>query len=359
MKIPEGFLISAVNCGIKRNKLDLGLIHCPDSAKALGFFTKSANVAYSVTYSKKNINRPIKAVLVNSGNANCFSHKNGLKDTKSIATTLAKDLKVKESGILFSSTGIIGKKLPKDKIKKAIPALIKKLGKNIKDFSQSICTTDSFQKRSHAVVGKASILGFAKGAGMIAPNMATMLAFILTDAKIPKSVLKKMVTSSVARSFNSISVDGCMSTNDTVLVLSSAKVTLSAAQLKIFAKEMDKVCLDLAKKIVRDGEGATKLVEIKLIGAKNNEQAKKGAEAIANSNLVKTAIYGENPNWGRIIAALGHAGIAVDGKARISGSSLAKKDVTLIVDLKKGKSSWTVYTCDLTYEYVKINAEYN
>jgi glutamate N-acetyltransferase/amino-acid N-acetyltransferase len=371
MKVPQGFKVWGINCGIKNKNLDLGIIWCDDFCKGAGFFTKNANPAYSVVLSKKNVNKPVKAILVNSGNANCFSHKQGLKDTESIISKLASLAGVKKENILISSTGIIGKKLPKEKIVNKLPVLLKDLDKDascskkgIEKFSRSILTTDTFTKVafSKVVLGKkvVNILGFAKGAGMIQPDMATMLSFIITDADLPLSFLKKVSRQAVDESFNSITVDGCMSTNDTVLVLSSKKVSLKKEkELNAFSKGLKKVCLDLAKMIVKDGEGASKFIEVCVKGAKTKEEAEKSGFAIANSNLFKCAVYGSNANWGRILCALGQAGVKVSGNISIKATDLKKKEVKITIDLKRGKFESKVYTSDLTPEYVKINAEYS
>jgi len=301
---------------------------------------------------------------VNSGNANCYSHQTGLKDTEHIAIKLAAALGVKPKNILIVSTGIIGKKLPKDKIIGGIPVLVEGLGKETKNFAQSILTTDTFRKTSYTKVsadkGVASIVGFAKGAGMIYPNMATMLGFVLTDIDLPAAIFRKIAKDAVNLSFNSISIDGCMSTNDTVLFISSGKKRLkNKSQIEEFSKKLKGICLDLAKKIVRDGEGATKFIEIHIKGAATRIQAKKAGLSLANSNLFKCALYGANSNWGRVVSALGQAKIKVSENISIKSSSLKKKNVKITVDLKKGNSCWTVYTCDLTPEYIRINAEYN
>ena len=363
MKVPLGFSLSALHCGIKKKKLDLGLITTCGYADAVGFFTTNANPSYSVTFSKRNINKPIKAVLVNSGNANCFSHKAGLNDTEKIIVKLAKELKTAKANILFASTGIIGRRLPIKKITDKF-GVLKDTKSTIGDFAKSICTTDTFTKISYRKSGvgknKASIIGFAKGAGMVAPNMATMLAFILTDVKISKGIFKKLSKNAIDESFNSITIDGCMSTNDTVFVLSSGKVPITRKKdMDDFQKNLKEVCLDLAKMVVKDAEGATKFIEINIKGAKTLSEAKRAGLFIANSNLFKTAVYGENPNWGRIISALGDAGIKVSENISINVSSLKRKEVKFDLDLKRGKGSWRTYTCDLTPKYIKINAEYS
>ena len=381
IKIPAGFLLSGIKCGLKKNnKNDLGLIYCESAAMALGFFTINKNVSYSVTLSRKNISNPIRAVIANSGNANCFSHKNGLKDTEVITSKLAEYLSARQNeikgslkrvkridkkNIIIASTGIIGKKLPKEKIISAFPKLYEEMGQeNAESFSQSILTTDTFKKISCSEIkvqgGPARILGFAKGAGMIAPNVATMLVFILTDAVLPKALFKKIAKEAIDESFNSVTVDGCMSTNDTVFILSSKKNVLKTTkEIAAFSIELKKVCLDLATMLVKDGEGASKFIKISIKGAKSKEEAKKAGLSIANSNLFKCAVYGANPNWGRIIAALGHAGIAVCEGIPVKMSDLTKKNITIEVDLKRGTFSQTVYTSDLTPEYIKINAEYS
>lgn len=365
MKLPKGFLFSAIQSGIKKNKLDLGCIVCGSAASAVGFFTKNKNVSYSVTVSKQHINNPVKAVMVNSGNANCFSHPQGQRDTQGICEAFAAQLGVKKENILIASTGIIGKKLPWHTVKLALPSLVDALGDDFDKFAKCIMTTDTFPKKAQATIRTgggeiASIVGCAKGAGMIAPNMATLLVFILTDARLPKPLLRTIMKEALDKSFNSITIDGCTSTNDTLLLLSSNQVAIKGNKaIQEFRAQVSRVCLDLAKSIVRDGEGASKFIEIEIAGAKTEAEAKKAGLAIANSDLFKCAVYGANPNWGRIVQALGQADIAVSEKVKIRLSDLTKKDITVYVDLKRGKAQWTAYTCDLTPEYVKINAEYS
>ena len=360
MSTPKGFLLSGIHCGIKKKKLDLGLIYSKNPCLTSAVFTTNSNPSYSVTVSKANIKTASRAILVNSGNANCYSHKTGVKDTQDIIVKLAKELGVKKGEVLIASTGIIGKKLPKEKIIKSFPALIKKLGKSSNDFAKSILTTDTAKKVVSSKVGEATITGFAKGAGMIYPNMATMLGFVITDADVPANIFKKATKQAIDESFNSISIDGCTSTNDTVFFLSSKKVPLKGKkQLDSFYKRLKDVCMQLAKKIVKDGEGATKFIEITVKGAMTKRQAKSAGFALANSNLFKCALYGANANWGRIVSALGQAGIKVAEDIAIKATPLKKKNINITVDLKKGKSQHTVYTCDLTPAYVKINAEYS
>jgi glutamate N-acetyltransferase/amino-acid N-acetyltransferase len=363
VKVPKGFLLSAVKSGIKKDKFDLGLIYCPDFAKVIGFFTTNANPSYSVILSKKNINHPIKAIIVNSGNANCF-YKNGLKDTYEIAEVLSTHLGIKRENVLFASTGIIGKKIPKKKIIKHIPTLIKNLNNNeeaIKNFSSSILTTDTFKKIFYTSFftkrKRVSILGMAKGAGMIFPHLATMLGFILTDAKIDTSLFKKETKKIIEESFNSISVDGCVSTNDTVFFLMSNKIVLEGKDRELFFKKVREVCLELAKMIVKDAEGSTKFVEILIKGAKNKEEAKRAAQAVANSNLFRCTLYGEVPNWGRAVASLGQAKIKLEENVIIKSTSLKKDKIRLNIDLKRGNFSWRFFCSDLTPQYIKLNAQ--
>lgn len=364
MKLPQGFLLSGIHCGIKRKKLDLGLIYIEGLGKTVAFFTTNVNPSYSVVLSRINVKNLTKAVIVNSGNANCYSHDKGLEDTKGIIDKLALALGVKPENILIASTGIIGKKLPKDKIIKNIPELIKNLDKNPENFANSILTTDNFLKTAVATLltskGKALIAGFAKGAGMIYPNMATMLSFIITDVDLPQGIFKKIAKEAVDVSFNSISVDGCMSTNDTVFFTSSRKILLkNKKEINDFAVELKTVCLTLAKKIIQDAEGATKFVEIHIKGAKNQKQAKRAGLCLANSALFKCALYGEDSNWGRIISALGQEGIRVKKNISVKTTPLKRKNITITIDLKSGRADWVVYTSDLTPEYVRINAEYS
>ncbi len=363
MKLPEGFILSGINCGIKKKKLDLGLIYICDKGRAVGVFTKNANPSYSITVSKKNITGQTKAVLVNSGNANCCSHKRGLQDTNDIVEALAKYISVDKKNILIASTGIIGKSLPKRKIISNISKLVKSLTDKSDDFAQSILTTDTFVKTacdSLTLSGKKTVIsGFAKGAGMIYPDMATMLGFILTDIDIPYNLFKGIAKEAVDETFNSISVDGCMSTNDTVFFISSRKIKLSSKDEALVARKIKGVCLELAKMIIKDGEGASKFITITIKGAKNKQEAKRGAFSLANSNLFKCALYGANTNWGRIISALGQSGIKVREDIEIKADSLKNKNITIVIDIKRGKHKWTVYTTDLTPKYIKINAEYN
>jgi len=370
--LPIYFKASAVSGRIKKSgKPDLGLIYSHVAAKAACLFTSNRIQAAPVRIDKTLLKQKTgyRAVLVNSGNANCFTGAKGVADARGLAVSLAGKLKVKKEGILLASTGIIGKRLPVENIKKALPALVKELSTaGLGKVSRAILTTDTFTKEASVrfFIGKDEITltGIAKGAGMIAPDMATMLVFILTDAKVAQPALEKALRIAAENSFNCITVDGCMSTNDTVMLLANSAANNKEITLKnnflLFSGALNMLCLELAKLIVRDGEGATKFIQIKVSGARNYNEAKKGALAIANSNLFKTAIFGEDPNFGRIAAAVGAAGIAVDeARLKIRVSSLKKRDIFVDVSLGQGEARAVVYTSDLSYRYVKINAEYN
>lgn len=363
-KLPEGFLASGLHCGIKKKGYDLGLIVCDKPNRAIGLFTSNLNVAYSVTFCRKNINNPIKAILVNSGNANCFSHAKGYQDTEAVAERLARALGTEKKNILFASTGIIAKKLPKGKIFKKVPQLVKTLGDSPDKFAKSILTTDSKVKIASESLrlGKKTvqITGIAKGAGMIKPNLATMLGFVLTDACIDLSSLKKRTKELADLSFNLINVDAAESTNDSLFMLSSQKVSLSEKDKEKFFARLKKVMVTLSKMIVEDAEGATKFVRLQIKGAKSKKEAKKLAHKIAGYILFKCALYGSNPNAGRIIAAVGQAGVRLkEEDLKINFKSLRRKEAEVIIGLKRGKYDCRVYTCDLSPEYVKINAQYS
>jgi glutamate N-acetyltransferase/amino-acid N-acetyltransferase len=307
--------------------------------------------------------------VVNSGNANCYTGKKGLWAARETARLAAKLLSLKDASVLVASTGIIGRQLDFAKVKRALPALVSSLGKNNgSKAARAIMTTDTKPKELAARInidGKLVTIGaITKGAGMIAPHMATMLCFITTDGLIEYSALKTALQEAVNDSFNMISIDGCMSTNDSVIILANGlagnrPVSLNASNFMKFKTSLKKICLGLARMIIYDAEGASKFITIKVIGAKNNQEAKKAGLAVANSNLFKAAVYGENRNLGRIIAAIGASGAGVKEDIAIACSSLKKKDVTVKVDLKIGPGEATVYTSDLTPEYIRINAGYN
>ncbi len=370
--LPAGFKANGIACGLKMSgRPDLALIYSQAPAVAAAKFTTNSIIAAPLIVCKKHLGlaKKFRAVLINSGNANCFTGKAGVKDALACAGYLAGELKVPLSSVLVNSTGIIGKRLDTVKIKKGIARLV--LGLSAAGISQAkkaMMTTDTFAKESALkikIAGKTvSILGIAKGAGMIAPNMATMLCFIMTDAAIAKQALDLALTAAVEKSFNCISVDGCMSTNDTVLALANGvagnQPVVAGADLKKFSQALEKICLELAKMVVLDAEGATKFIQIDVCQAKSAAQAKSVALSIANSVLFKTAVYGENPNFGRVAAAVGASGIKIkEEQLKIKLGNLKSKRVKLWVSLSQGQAKCTVYTNDLTPGYIEINAAYN
>lgn len=373
MKVPRGFFFSGIHAGIKKSrKLDLGLAYSDSSIDSVCFFTdnkvKAAPLSLDLKKLKRNKSK-MRALIVNSGNANCFTGAQGIKDADTICKRTARILGIRADDVLIASTGIIGKRLPMAKILPKLPYLACSLHKDATLFSKAILTTDTFCKVSSKVIsltkGKIRIVGVAKGAGMIYPSLkqATMLGFIFTDVNMSKNLLRSACQRAVDVSFNSITVDSCTSTNDSVFILASKRalkkpVVKKDKDFKKFSKGLESVCLELAKKIIQDAEGATKFIKITTKAA-SEEEAKKASKAIANSNLFKAAMYGQNPNWGRIIQALGQAGISVKENVTVKASMLRRKNIEIVVDLKKGKHSWTVYTCDLTPEYIRINAEYS
>jgi glutamate N-acetyltransferase/amino-acid N-acetyltransferase len=374
-------------CGIKDNgKADLGLLVSDHPTVCAATFTTNKVKASPVRLSMRHLKRgDLRAAIVNSGNANACNGARGDADAKAMAAAAARELDIDPRQVFVCSTGIIGVPMPVEKIETAAPALSKKLkASGLVAFSKAIMTSDKVNKVSSATVeigGKTvTVTGTAKGAGMISPNMATLLGFIATDAKITQDELESATKAAVAQSFNCISVDGDMSTNDTVLVMANGaagnrKIT-GGASAKSFRAALDIVMLDLAKKLVRDGEGASKFVTIQVTGAKSDKDARKVAEAVANSALVKCSWNGCDPNWGRVIHAVGYAGarveqdkvsISFDGLPAAIGGLMAdtliaklkaiasKKEFTVGIDLGLGSGRHRVYTSDLSEAYVAYN----
>ncbi len=372
---PKGFKASGIYCGIKRSgKLDLSLILSNVRAVAACVFTTNSVKAAPVLVSQKHIkDNRAQAFFVNSGNANCFTKKEGVKNAEKMAEAAAKLLDINKNDVIVSSTGIIGKQLPIDKIINGAKELVKDLGVSPAHghkAARGIMTTDIKPKElavEFTLQGKKISIGAcAKGCGMIEPNMATMLSFITTDANISAAMLKKALKEAVDTSFNCITIDGCMSTNDMVAVMANGlaqnkAINSANKDFNIFVNALKTVCLNLAKQLILDGEGATKFIEVNIHGAGNKIQAKKAAKVIANSILVKTAIFGENPNWGRVAQAVGTLGIPQvnDKNLKINFSPLKEKEIKIDVNLGIGRERAVAYTCDLSYEYVRINAEYN
>lgn len=393
--VPKGFALSGIHCGIKKSKKkDLGLIYSEVPALACGMFTANKVQAESLKVCKEHLkHKQTRAIIVNSGNANCFTGKKGKQDAIDVTKALARQLSVESRSILIASTGIIGKHLPVGIIKNGIPKLCQGLANKADDFASAILTTDTFKKivsLKIRIKGEpVTIAGFAKGAGMIYPNLkssskhATMLAFIITDVAISKNLLKSALLSAVDNSFNCISIDSCMSTNDTVLVLANSAAANKAMankdkDFKLFETSLSQVCKKLALMIVGDAEGSTKIIEVLVKGAKDIKEAKLAADAVANSDLFKAAMFGGDPNWGRIVAAIGAAGLSLDQKSleiyfnkkqilkngrifALKPKDLLRKSKMINVDinLNRGRFSQSVYASDLTPEYVNINAEYS
>jgi glutamate N-acetyltransferase / amino-acid N-acetyltransferase len=370
--LPSGFLASAKACGLKRSgKLDLALFYSQVPAKTEAVFTTNSIPAAPVIVCREHLKKGsfFQAIIANSGNANCFTGAPGLKNARLTAEILAAQLKIKKESVLVGSTGVIGKPLEFGKIKAGVPGLVKSLSAaGIGLAKKAIMTTDKFPKditvKFKAGAREITLCAVAKGAGMIAPDMATMFAFIFTDCLITQAALRKALKEAVEKSFNCISVDGCMSTNDTVAILANGmaknKVIDKGPDLIKFRGALNMVCLQLAKMMVKDGEGATKFIKINVQGARSYEEAKKAGLAIANSNLFKTAIYGQNPNFGRVVAAVGASGIDIREKElKVKLGDLKKKEVRVDVSLGRGKSGCVVYSSDLSPEYIKINAAYN
>ena len=389
---PKGFLAGSISCGIKKSgRKDLALLFSEAPCASAGTFTVNKFRSGSVVLSEKRVKKGIaQAIIVNSGNANCCVGKKEIEDAEKITRLVGKELRLDNALVLIASTGIIGRPLPVEKINRNIPMLIKALSAEVvsSGFAKAIMTTDTVHKEiavELSIGGKSiKIAGAAKGSGMICPNMATMLAFFTTDALIENPALNTALKESVANSFNRITVDGDMSTNDSAFVLANGMagnriIKKDTPDYFKFLSSIEYVAMQLAKKIVLDGEGATKFVEVLVKGADNVVNAEKIARKIAGSSLVKTMIAGGDPNWGRVAASIGSSGVNVkkdkvniyfggklvmkNGKGtgisrNILGGIFKNKEIGITVDLKSGKKTAKIWTCDLTEEYVKINAEY-
>jgi glutamate N-acetyltransferase / amino-acid N-acetyltransferase len=370
---------------------DLALLVSERSGSIAGVFTTNRMAAASVTLNKQNLRRKTgQAVFVNSGNANAFTGKQGMADAEEMADLVARRMKIAPHTVFVGSTGVIGQTLPMARIRQGVPVLITQLRRaGGHDAARAILTTDLKAKEvaySARIGGKTiTVGGMAKGSGMIHPDMATMLAYLTTDASVEQSALQRALTQAVNASFNCISVDGDSSTNDTVLCLANGRagnpvLRKGSAALAALQHLLNRVCLELAMKMLRDGEGVTKVVELVVTGARTPADAKQVVKTIGTSLLVKTAFFGEDANWGRIIAAIGRAGVAADPrKIRLAfdGVVMVKagkplgaaaqrkidrivhnKEFTITIDLGLGSSSARLWTTDLSYEYVRINASY-
>jgi glutamate N-acetyltransferase/amino-acid N-acetyltransferase len=385
-----GFKAAGVACGLKKNgRKDLGLIYSELPANVAGLFTRNLVQAAPVLLDRQRIAAGVcRAVMVNSGNANCCTGDQGMQAALRMAQIAADGLEVAEEEVLVASTGVIGEPLPLEKIETAAAGLIAALqAESMQDFAEAIMTTDTVPKivnRQGQLAGDTfTVTAVAKGAGMIRPDMATMLCFVMTDVQASAALLKEMLTASVNRSLNRMTVDGDTSTNDTVLLMANGRSGIAIedqARRSAFQSVLDDVLITMAKWLIKDGEGATKLVEIIVKGAASDQDAHRIADTIANSNLTKTAIFGEDANWGRILAAAGRAGVPLApekidiafgpvlmvqngigcGKAVEAevDKILKQPEFEITVDLKMGSGRAAVFTCDFSIDYVKINADY-
>ncbi|MDA8101326.1 MAG: bifunctional glutamate N-acetyltransferase/amino-acid acetyltransferase ArgJ [Nitrospiraceae bacterium] len=388
-----GFKVWGIHCGIKKtDKKDLALIVSDREGTIAGVFTKNRVKAASVVLdAAKAKSGKGQVIIANSGCANACTGKQGMIDAKETVEIAAQELGVKPELVYVASTGVIGEQLPVPKIRTGIATAVGLLTPaGWGQAAEAIMTTDLYPKTAavqEEIGGKTvTVAGIAKGSGMIHPDMATMLCFIVTDAAVPAPMLRKMLADSADRSFNCITVDGDTSTNDLVLALANGaagnrKPAPGSKDAKKFQACLDSVMRSLAMQVVKDGEGATKFIEVTVRGAKNPAEAQRAAYAIGRSALVKTAIFGEDANWGRIMAVLGSCGVDMEesrtdisfgGKTNLvekgvtlgkqaekeATAALKQREVRLSVDLHKGKGEFTIWTCDLSYEYVKINAAY-
>lgn len=393
----DGVELAAINAGISSSeKFDLLVAKFKPNSVAAGLFTKSLTSSAAVQWSKKNLKlRPNKnfpiGLIVNSGNANVFTGKHGTDLVEKTANTLAKELNSVPENIFVASTGVIGEFLNFKKIQQNIAPLVGSLsGGSYEAAATAIMTTDTFSKGASRILNldgqKVTIHGIAKGSGMIAPNMATMLVFIFTDINISQEVLQKTTASINEETFNAITVDSDMSTSDMLICFSTCTVKMSCInslndpRLKKFQENLYEVMRDLAHLVVKDGEGATKFIEINITNAKTKNSAFKIAKSIANSPLVKTAFAGEDANWGRVVMAIGKSGqklnqenisicfgdilvaengsIAANYDEKLIANYMTKKDLKVNISLGQGTERATVWTCDLTHDYISINADY-
>ena len=387
MKLPKGFYASGVRAGIRKKRPDLGLIVAENGANAAAVFTQNRFQAAPVVLAKSSLKKSggrVKAVIVNAGCANAVTGKPGLEAAKRVRKRAAELLRSDLDEIFLASTGVIGVVLPDKKVTDALPDAMARLSSGgISAFSHAILTTDVGPKVAQATFNmggkRARVVGVAKGAGMIHPNMATMLAFVMTDAALPPAALKKALKEAVDGSFNAISVDGDTSTNDCVLLLASGSVGSAESHLAEFQRALNAVCRELAWMIVRDGEGATRVMELEVRGARNDRDAWLAAHAVATSPLVKTALHGGDPNWGRILAALGRSGARfsirrvslnagpvtlvrngdpANYREKDAARVFARERVPITLDLGSGNARAVILASDLSHDYVSLNADY-
>jgi glutamate N-acetyltransferase/amino-acid N-acetyltransferase len=378
---PQGYLSLAKNIGIKDDTLDFTVVYSTVRAAAAGVFTQSLFCGAPVIVGREHLaDGHLQALVVNSKNANVATGKQGVENSREITRLVARELGVAAEDVLPSSTGVIGQQLPIERFRAELVNLHSQLKpENLGAAAQAIMTTDTRPKVRARRVGSAVLAGMAKGAGMIEPNMATMLSFLFTDAAIPPDTLKPMLRQAVEQSFNMVSVDTDTSTSDTVVIMANGLA--GEVDLAEFQTALDEMCIELAKEVARDGEGATKLLEVVVTSARDDQQAKRVAKAIVNSPLIKTAVHGADPNWGRVAMAVGKCHEETDirpenvtmsfgdtciyAKGEPLGVDLSQleaylegTEIRILVDLGLQTGQATVWGCDLTEEYVRINALY-
>lgn len=395
---PKGFMAASAEAGIKyKNRQDMAMIYSPVPCHSAGTFTTNVVKAAPVKWDKNQVTSgaPAQAVIVNSGIANACTGKEGMDYCRQTAQAAAEALNIPEEGVLVASTGVIGMQLPMEKLEAGIKAMAPVLSDSLESgtlASKAIMTTDTKNKQVavELELGGATVTigGMCKGSGMIHPNMCTMLAFVTTDAAISKELLQEALSQDIKDTYNMISVDGDTSTNDTVLLLANGlagnkEITEKNEDYKAFCQALNFVNETLAKKMAGDGEGCTALFEVKVVGAETKEQAKTLAKSVITSNLTKAAIFGHDANWGRILCAMGYSGaqfdpekvdlffesaagnmqiikdgVAVDYSEEQATAILSQPEVTAVADIKMGSETATAWGCDLTFDYVKINADY-
>lgn len=392
---PKGFLASGIHCGVKdgTTKKDLALVYSEVPCIGAGMYTNNKVKCAPIYVTKEHLkDKKAQAIICNSGNANCCTGQDGIDKANDIANTLAEKLNIPKEDVLIASTGVIGIPINAEAIKNGIPTLIEELSDNGSNAAEAIMTTDTVKKECAAeflVNGtKVTIGAIAKGSGMIEPNMGTMLSFITTDLSITPELLEDALREAVNVSYNKISVDGDTSTNDTVLILANglaenATISEKNADYENFVEALKYVTITIAKKLAKDGEGATKLIECTVNGAKTEEEGTIFAKSVITSSLVKTAMFGADANWGRILCALGYAGLdfepekvdvyfeskggniivckngaSVEFDEDIAKKILIEDEITIKIDMGLGDVTVTAWGCDLTYEYVKINGDY-
>lgn len=391
---PKGFQAAGMHAGVKSDSSikDLALVHSMVPATAAAVYTKNVVQAAPIHVDRQHLQDGVaRAVILNSGNANACTGETGMDHARRMCAATAAALGLVNSDVLVCSTGLIGSSLPIEKIETSIPLLAGSLSDDSgSDAALGIMTTDTFPKHCAVEVeleaGKVTVGAIAKGAAMIAPNMATMLALVSTDARVPSDDLKTLLSHAVIRTFNCITVDGDMSTNDTVIAMANGAalgdgvhVTAGSSDGEKLGQAMEAVCSEMAKAIARDAEGSTKLITIRVNGARVESEARQVGLSVANSNLVKTAMFGCDPNWGRILCAIGYSGVDLDpdqvtvqlcrtaiyaegagtdfDEAALS-TAMQAEDIPVHIDLGAGSESAQIFTCDLTYDYVRLNAEY-